>query len=199
MNFIVTLLILLFILGFIVFFHEFGHFIAAKKAGVYVDEFALGMGPKIFGFKKGKTTYTFRALPIGGYVAMANEEIKEIKLPKTRILANKKFYQKVLVLIMGIVFNFILAVLLFFINGLIYGSPETKPYIGDIKENSPAEDGGLRASDLILSVNGVKVSSWDDVLLELTTQKKTEYKFEVERIGNINFTTTMEILLNHLV
>lgn len=192
MNFIFTLLILLFILGFIVFFHEFGHFIAAKKAGVYVDEFALGMGPKLFSFKRQETTYTLRAFPIGGYVSMANEESPELKLPKERILSNKKFYQKILVLIMGIVFNFILALLLFFFNGLIYGSPETKPYIGEVADNSPADDGGLLGGDLILSVNGIKVNSWDDVLLELTVKNNKSYKFEVKRMENINFTTTIE-------
>lgn len=191
MNFIFTLLILLFILGFIVFFHELGHFIAAKKSGVYVDEFALGMGPKIFSFKKKETTYTLRILPIGGYVSMANEENPELKLPKERILANKKFYQKILVLTMGIIFNFILAFLLFFLNGVIFGSPETKPYIGQIAENSPAEDGGLLPGDLVLSVNGTEVNSWDDVLLELTVKSSKQYKIKVERLNTI-FITTIE-------
>lgn len=191
MNFIFTLLILLFILGFIVFFHELGHFIAAKKSGVYVDEFALGMGPNIFSFKKKETTYTLRILPIGGYVSMANEENPELKLPKERILANKKFYQKILVLTMGIIFNFILAFLLFFLNGVIFGSPETKPYIGQIAENSPAEDGGLLPGDLVLSVNGTEVNSWDDVLLELTVKSSKQYKIKVERLNTI-FITTIE-------
>lgn len=194
MNFIITLILLLFILGFIVFFHEFGHFLAAKKAGVYISEFCIGMGPKLFGFKRknDETEYTIRLLPIGGFVAMASEENPELKIKKDRVLENKKFYQKVLVLIMGIVFNYILAVVLFFTNGLIFGSPETKPYIGAVQENSAADLGGLKKGDLVLSINDVKVNSWDDALLELTIKEgKTNYKIVVER-DNSKFSTTIE-------
>ena len=194
MNFIITLLLLLFILGFIVLIHELGHFVASKKIGVYVDEFAVGMGPKIFKFKRknDETEYTIRAFPIGGFVAMANAEDEEYPVGKERVLENKKIYQKIAVLIMGVIFNFILAFVLLFFNGLIFGSPETKPYIGQIMKDSAAFKGGLREKDLIKSVNDVKVTSGDDVLLELTVKKdKNEYKFVVERAGK-NFTTTLE-------
>ena len=81
MNFIITLLILIIILGLIISIHEFGHFIAAKKSGVYVDEFSLGMGPLLFKYKpkKSETTYSLRIFPIGGYVAMAGEEVDDDK------------------------------------------------------------------------------------------------------------------------
>lgn len=197
MNFIITFLLLLFILGFIVFFHEFGHFIAAKKAGVYISEFSLGMGPKIFGFKRknDETEYTLRLLPIGGFVAMANEEDKTLKIKKDRILENKKFYQKILVLIMGIVFNFILAIVLLFFNGLIFGSPELKPYIGEVLENSAAYNSGIKSGDLILSVNDKSVSSWDDVLLEISVKDNSEsYKFEIKRESGKYVTTVVPTL-----
>ena len=76
MNFIITLLILIFILGIIILIHEWGHFITAKKAGVYVNEFSLGMGPLLFKFKpkKSETTYSVRAFPVGGYVSMAEKD-----------------------------------------------------------------------------------------------------------------------------
>lgn len=193
MNFIITLILLIFILGFIVIFHELGHFIMAKKAGVYVAEFSIGMGPKIFSYKRknDETEYTIRIFPFGGFVAMANEEDEELKVKKDRVLSNKTIIQKILVLISGIIFNFILAIILFFINGIFYGSPELKPFIGKIVENSAAYNAGLRERDLIKSINGVKVVSWNDVLLEITTNKdKTDFKFVVER-NKTDFITTV--------
>ena len=77
MSFIINLLLFIVILGVIVFVHEFGHFIFAKIAGVYVFEFAIGMGPKIFGWKKGETDYSIRAIPIGGYCQLAGEDMDE--------------------------------------------------------------------------------------------------------------------------
>lgn len=184
MNFIITLLILIFILGLIISIHEFGHFISAKKAGVYVEEFALGMGPAIWKSKKDKggTTYSIRLFPIGGYVAMANEEIKGQKLRKDQILENKNFFVRLLVLLMGIIMNFILCIFALFINGLIYGAPNNTPVVGQIVEGGAAESAGLKEGDIIREINGVKMSSWDDVLLEISVKKALEsYDFVIER------------------
>ena len=84
MNFIITLLLLVVILGLIISVHEFGHFIAAKKSGVHVDEFSLGMGPLVWQYKpkRSETTYSIRWIPIGGYVAMAEKYDKENKIKK---------------------------------------------------------------------------------------------------------------------
>ena len=97
MNFLITLLILFIMLGLIVSIHEFGHFIAAKKSGVYVDEFSIGMGPLILKHKpkKSETTYSLRLLPIGGYVAMAEKLIQFIRLKKieySKIKDSLEFY-----------------------------------------------------------------------------------------------------------
>ena len=186
MNFIITLLILVVILGVIIFIHEFGHFIAAKKSGVYVDEFALGMGPKIWQskLKKGETKYSLRLFPIGGYVSMANEENLNMKIRKDQILENKSFIKRFLVLIMGILFNFVLAIILLFVNGLIYGSPDTKPVIGQIVDGSAAQAYGLESGDIIKSVNGIKTNTRDDLLLEISVKKpESSYQFVLERNG----------------
>lgn len=184
MNFIITLIILIVILGIIVFVHEFGHFIAAKKCGVYVHEFAIGMGPKIFSFKRknDETTYSLRLLPLGGFTALAMTE-EDFKVEKNQVLDNKKYYQKLLILLMGIFFNFILTVVLLFINGLAYGSPQTGAVVGKIQENSPSEIAGLKTNDEIIEINGKKVSSWDDVILELNyvQNDSEEYNFLVLR------------------
>ncbi len=184
MNFIITLLILIFILGLIISIHEFGHFISAKKAGVYVEEFALGMGPVIWKSKKDKggTTYSIRLFPIGGYVAMANEEVKGQKLRKDQILENKNFFIRLLVLLMGIIMNFILCIVMLFINGLIYGVPNNTPVVGQIVEGGAAESAGLKEGDIIKEINGAKMATWDDVLLEISVKKALDsYDFVVER------------------
>ena len=183
MNFLITLIILIVVLGIIVFIHELGHFLAAKKSGVHVYEFALGMGPKIFSFKRkgDPTIYSLRLLPLGGFNAIASEVESSKGVRKEEILENKTHLQRFFVLIMGIVFNFILAVILLFINGLIYGSPVTDPYIGKVLENSPAYEAGLQTDDLVLSINGKNVKSFDDVLLETKFTSEDTYEFIVLR------------------
>lgn len=185
MNFIITLIILILVLGIIVFIHELGHFIAAKKSGVHVYEFALGMGPKIFSFKRkgDPTIYSLRLLPLGGFNALASEVETSKGVRKEDILENKTHLQRFFVLIMGIVFNFILAIVLLFINGLTYGSPVTDPYIGKVLENSPAYEAGLKTDDLVLSINGKNVKSFDDVLLETKFTSHDTYEFLVLRDG----------------
>ncbi len=182
MNFIVTILILFVMLGLIISIHEFGHFIAAKKCGVYVDEFSLGMGPLIFKHKpkKSETTYSLRLFPIGGYVSMAEKESKELKVKKDRVLANKGFLRVLWVLINGIVFNFILAIILFFISGLIYGRPVSQAIVSKVVEGGSAYKAGIEAGDKILKVNGTKINTWDDFILEASAKKlKNNYEFEV--------------------
>ena len=182
MNFIITLLILFIILGLIISIHEFGHFIAAKKSGVYVDEFSLGMGPLIFKRKpkNSETTYSLRALPIGGYVSMAEKEDKKSKIKKERVLENKGFFRILWVLINGIVFNFILAITLFFISGLLYGKPVSEPIIADVVEGGAAYNAGIEPGDRITKINGVAIKTWDDFVLEATAKKlKDSYEFTV--------------------
>jgi len=182
MNFIITLLILFLILGLIISIHEFGHFIAAKKSGVYVDEFSLGMGPLIFKHKpkKSETTYSLRLFPIGGYVSMAEKEDPKSKIKKDRILENKSFLRVLWVLINGIVFNFILAIVLFFISGLLYGRPVSEPIISEVVEGGAAYTAGIEAGDKIVKVNNTTISTWDDFILEATAKKlKDKYTFTV--------------------
>ncbi len=185
MNFIITLIILIIILGIIVFIHELGHFLAAKKIGVYVYEFSVGMGPKILSFKRknDETIYSLRLLPLGGFTALASDEENSKGLKKEQILENKSALGKFFVLIMGIIFNFLLAIIFLTINGLIYGSPITDPYVGEIIAESPADKAGLQSGDLILKVDNNRVMSYDDILLEtrFTKENKESFKFTVKR------------------
>ena len=170
MSIIINILLFLVILTTIVAFHEFGHFLFAKLTGVYVYEFAIGMGPKIFGFKKGETEYTIRAIPIGGFCSLAGEDLDtddEKKIPKERRLQNKKAWQRFLIMVFGPLNNFILAVLILFLLACIWGGSTMKPIITDVETGSAAEKSGIEAGDTILKINGNKISTSDDIILYL--------------------------------
>ena len=121
---LLTIIYFIFILGVTVFIHELGHFLFAKKFGVYVYEFSLGMGPRLFKFnrKNDETDYCIRLFPIGGYVQMAGEEVEvDEKIPKEKRLQSKKWYQRLLIMVAGVMNNFILAIVVLFIVGLVNG------------------------------------------------------------------------------
>lgn len=184
-NIIATIVILLLMLSVIVSIHEFGHFITAKKNGIYVDEFSIGMGPVLLKHKPkdSETTYCLRVLPIGGFVSMAEKENPENKkIKKDRVLENKSFLAKFCVLIAGIFMNCVLAIFLFFISGLIYGRPVNEPIINEVVEGKPAQIAGLEKGDRIIKINGVNVNTFDDFLLEASAKKiKDNYTIIVEK------------------
>ena len=181
MNVIITIIILFIMLGLIISIHELGHFIAAKKSGVYVDEFSLGMGPLLFKHKpkNSETTYSLRLFPIGGFVSMAEKEDSESKIKKDRVLENKGFFKVFWVLINGIVFNFLLAIVLFFISGLAYGKPVSQAIINSVVEDGAAYKAGLREGDEILKVNGNNIDTFDDFILEASAKKVKDNKYTI--------------------
>lgn len=178
-----TLIYFILILGLTVFIHELGHFVFAKKNGVYCYEFSLGMGPKLFSFrrKNDETKYTLRLLPIGGYVQMAGEEIEEDKdLPKEKQMQSKTVWQRFTIVVAGAVNNFILGIILLFLMGLFYGTPETKPYIDNVDSKYNAYKVNIREGDIIKKMNGKKVSTIDDVMLEFQLiESGSSVKFEL--------------------
>jgi len=180
-----TLIYFIIILGVIIFIHEFGHFIFAKKSGVHVYEFAIGMGPKIFSKKpkNSETEYSLRLVPLGGFCAMAGEDVEDSNLPKDKQLSNKTWFQRFMVIFAGPLFNFILAFLLLFFIGLVFGSPATKPVVGAIEKDSPAEKAGLEVGDTIVSINNKKVYNWDQILMKLqliNSEDGVEFKIRDE-------------------
>lgn len=180
----VTILLLIFILGVIILVHEFGHFIWAKKFGVHIYEFSLGMGPVVF-TKKGKDGihYNVRAFPIGGFVSMAGEVYEDDeKIPKEKFMCNKPWLQRLMVIVAGVVNNFILAVVLLFFIALIWGSTTTKPIVGEIVDNSAIAQTGIEVGDQIIAINGVKANSWDKLQIALYRKNKNEaYEFVVKK------------------
>ena len=118
MSFIINLLLFIVILGVIVFVHEFGHFIFAKITGVYVYEFAIGMGPKLWSKQGKETEYSIRAVPIGGFCQLAGEDLDDDdlkKVPKKKRLQSKTPWERFLIMVFGPMNNFILAVILLFL------------------------------------------------------------------------------------
>ena len=182
---LLTILYFALILGVIVCVHEFGHFFFSKLFGIYVYEFSIGMGPKIFSKKdkKGETIYSLRAIPIGGYCSLAGEGSDEDKkLPKNRLLQSKPVWQRFLVMFFGAGNNFILALVVLICLGLFFGSPSLSTKIPTVLEGSPAELAGLKAGDDIKYINGDKVKTLDDIELYLTIAKG-ETEFVVLRDG----------------
>ncbi len=171
------------ILGAIVAVHEFGHFIFAKLSNTYVYEFSIGMGKKIFGKKRkdGETEFCIRAVPLGGYVMIAGEDVEDEAIPKDRQMCNKSFIQRFLVLFAGAFNNFVFAFLILFVSALIYGAVSTKPYIGEVNANYPAALAGIEKGDLLVSIDGKKISSWDRALVKLQTTNGKEVVFEVKK------------------
>lgn len=166
-----TLIYFIFMLGIIIFIHELGHFFWAKKSGVYCYEFALGFGPKLFSFKRknDETLYCLRCIPIGGYVAMAGEEVDDdTSVPKDKKMYNKPWTSKLMIVLAGVINNFILAFVVLFVMALCYGSYTTKPVVGMVAKDSACQKAGIKKDDKIISINGKRTRTWDDVTLTLT-------------------------------
>ena len=178
-----SLILFIFILGAIVSVHEFGHFTFAKLAKAYVYEFSIGMGKKIFGKKKkdGETEFCIRAVPLGGYVMIAGEDVVDEKIPADRQMCNKGFCARFMILFAGAFFNFIFAFIILFVSALIYGAVSMKPYIGDINPEYPAYEAGLEKGDLVLSINDEKIKNWDKGLVILQTTDGKPVVFEVQK------------------
>ena len=176
-----TIILFILILSIIVVFHEFGHFLFAKLFGVHVYEFSLGMGKRLWYFKKGETEYSIRLIPLGGYVSLAGESVEvDENVKKENRLQEKSVWQRFLIMFAGPGFNFVLATFLLFVSALLFGSFSSKPIIGDVNEMYPAYQAGIRPNDKILEINNNKVRSWDDVMWEIQMSNGKQISFKLE-------------------
>ena len=171
---------------FIIFAHEFGHFITAKRSGVQVNEFALGMGPAFFKKQKGETEYSLRILPIGGFCEMEGED-EESEEP--RAFSNKKAWQKAVILVAGPAMNFLLALILMII--LTYQMGVATTTLDVIIDGSPAQQAGLMQGDELVSVNGNAIEEWTD-LTEYINASDTDTQTIVVRREGQEVTLTCE-------
>ncbi|KFZ43275.1 RIP metalloprotease RseP [Anoxybacillus flavithermus] len=265
-----TVIAFLIIFGALVFFHELGHFIFAKRAGILCREFAIGFGPKVFSMKKGETTYTIRLLPLGGFVRMAGEDpemidvkrgqvigllfdsdgkVKKIIVnhkdeypdakiieveradfehelyiegyesdddrlqrfelsdpayividreevqiaPYDRQFGSKTLGQRAMAIFAGPLMNFVLALVIFIVIGLLQGYPVDKPIVGELTEDGAARQAGLKQGDIVISIDGQPMSSWTDVVTIIRKSPEKPLQFQVNRNGQIiDLTVTPE-------
>lgn len=177
---LLTIVYFIFILGVTVFIHELGHFLFAKKFGVYVYEFSIGMGPKLFKFnrKNDETDYCIRLFPIGGYVQMAGEEVEvDEKIPEEKRLQSKKWYQRLLIMVAGVMNNFLLAIVVLFIVGLVNGVTLDSRFISESSVN------GLENGAKIIKLNGRSTNNYDKLALELAVVKDNDFTMTVIKDG----------------
>ncbi|ACJ34063.1 Predicted membrane-associated Zn-dependent protease [Anoxybacillus flavithermus WK1] len=257
-----TVISFIVIFGALVFFHELGHFIFAKRAGILCREFAIGFGPKVFSMKKGETTYTIRLLPLGGFVRMAGEdpemidvkrgqvvgllfdsegkvkkvivnhkdEYRDAKIieveradfehelyiegyegdddhlqrfelsdpayividreevqiaPYHRQFGSKTLGQRAMAIFAGPLMNFVLALVIFIVIGLLQGYPVDKPIIGELTEDGAALKAGLKQGDIVISIDSQSMSSWTDVVTMIRKSPEKPLQFQVNRNGQI--------------
>lgn len=179
-----TLLASIFVLGILIFFHELGHFSAAKAVGIRVHEFSLGFGNKIFGIKRGDTDYNLRLFPLGGFVRMAGMDPDEEKEPDFRpeqSFSNKTVGQRALVIAAGPLMNFVLAVVLLAAIFCFHGVPVYTTQIGDVVKDSPAYHAGIKPGDKITSINNTPVANWNELIAEVNKYQGEELIIKLER------------------
>jgi regulator of sigma E protease len=170
------------LLGVLIFFHELGHFVVAKACGVRVLVFSLGFGPRIFGFRYGDTDYRLSLLPLGGYVRMFGDDMRE-EIPeeeKNQSFLHKPVLQKSAIAAAGPIANFLLPIaVLFFVY---WGAEQVhNTVVGTVLPGGPAATAGLQAKDRIISIDGEPVETFTDVQKIVETSPLKELKVEVER------------------
>jgi regulator of sigma E protease len=160
----------LIVLGILIFFHEFGHFIIARLFRVGVEKFSLGFGPRLLGKKIGITDYRLSLVPLGGYVKMVGEEPDEDLDPELIPISftHKHVLKRILIVFAGPFFNILLAVLIFWVIAFSSGIMILKPSIGSIKEGSPAFLAGFKTGDLVTAIDGVAVETWEAMAERIT-------------------------------
>jgi len=171
------------VLGVLIFFHEFGHFLIARLFGVGVEKFSLGFGPRLIGRKVGITDYRLSAIPLGGYVKMVGEEPDAQIDPQDMPLSftHKHVAKRMLIVAAGPIFNILLAVIIFFGIFLFSGTQILKPAIGSVRAGSPALAAGLEKGDLITRINGTPVNSWDEMAEIINSSKGRTLDLTVRR------------------
>jgi regulator of sigma E protease len=191
---VTTLLAFVFVLGVLVFVHELGHFLAAKRVGIRVLKFQLGFNPTVVSFRRGDTEYSIGALPLGGYVKMAGENPEDVErdeqghaITRSDEFLSKTKWERFQVLIMGPVMNLLLAVILTAVvlyQGVEKGSYEDQPVVvGVVTEGSVAAKADIQPGDRIVSVAGRGVDTWEQFLMAVGSKPDREVSIGLLRNG----------------
>jgi regulator of sigma E protease len=192
-----TLLAFLFVLGVLIFVHELGHFLAARRHGVRVLTFSLGFGPKILKVTRGDTEYCISAIPLGGYVKMAGENPEDPRSGQPDEFLSKTKWQRFQILFAGPAMNILLAVVvLAFVlaqGAQVFTYMDQPPVVGAVLPDSPAAQAGIRRNDRILTIGGREVRTWEDLLIEVSTKPNRDVAVTLLRDGNPVSTTVRPV------
>jgi regulator of sigma E protease len=179
----IYVLAFLWVLGILIFIHEFGHFLVAKLVGVKVLTFSLGFGPKLLGTKIGETEYQISALPLGGYVKPLGDNPRD-KVPKeeqARAFIHQPVPKRMAIILAGPLANFLLAIVIFCLLYSIMGIPQSPALVGKVVQGSPAQKAGIQSGDLILQVDKVKIAQWADLPSVIAKSKGRNLQLIVRR------------------
>ena len=180
------------LLGVLIFAHELGHFLMAKRAGVGVLKFSLGFGPRIIGKKIGETEYLLSLIPLGGYVKLLGESPGEelSEEDSKRSFLNQTVWKRISIVAAGPVFNLLLALSIFTLVNMV-GLPVLTPEVGSLQTDSAAMEAGMKAGDRIIVMDGKAVTKWDEISEIVTISKEKSLRITVRRdAATLDFTVT---------
>ena len=189
-----SLVAFVFVIGVLVFVHELGHFLAARRIGIRVLTFSIGFGPKLLKFRRGDTEYCVCAIPLGGYVKMAGEKPEDALTGNNDEFLSKTKWERFQVLIMGPVMNIVLAVVVMTL--VLYQGAEVPvyeneaPVVGTVVEGSAADGVGIEVGDRIISVAGATIETWEDLFIAVMPRADREISVVV---GNASGERTLRI------
>lgn len=172
------------LLGILIFVHELGHFLVAKRLGIRVLKFSLGFGPTLLGTKRGETEYVISAIPLGGYVKLYGEDPDEELPPEeTRVsFSARPVSHRLATVAAGPFMNFALAVVVFGLLGLL-GTPILQAVVGEVTADMPAAAAGVRSGDRVMAVDGTAVASWEEMAEAIAGSEGREIVLLLDREG----------------
>ncbi|MFZ5587594.1 MAG: RIP metalloprotease RseP [Thermodesulfobacteriota bacterium] len=181
----ITILSAVVVLGLLIFVHELGHFLVAKRAGVGVTTFSLGFGPRLIGFKRGGTDYRLSAIPLGGFVRMVGEhpgeEVDPADIPRS--FSHKPVGWRLAIVAAGPVSNVLFALIAYFGLLLFWGLPTLTTQVGDVTPGQPAAIAGVQKGDTVLAIDGRPVEHWGDMVRLIQGSGGRALAVAVERAG----------------
>ncbi len=187
-----TIIAFIFVFSILIFFHELGHFIAAKVSGVKVYKFAFGFGPRILGFTKNQTEYLICLIPLGGYVKMAGEmgqedvkKISEEEVPEKQRFDKKTVGIRALIVALGPFMNIATAVVIFSLIFFINGIPVVNNFVSTVVENGPAEQAGILSGDKIIAIDSIKMEDPNKIANIINESSGEELQITLDREGEV--------------
>jgi regulator of sigma E protease len=193
-DFLISLISVVAVLGFMILIHEFGHYAVAKWLGVRVEQFAIGFGKRLVGFRRGDTDYRINAIPLGGYVKMSGENPMDQRTDDPKEFLNHSRWHRFLVAIAGPAMNILLAVFLLTIVYMVhYEYPvylDQPAVVQGVRKDSPAQQAGIQAGDRIVKIDGIENPTWEQVQPRVWLSPNQALQVTVQR-GNETLQKTL--------